>query len=357
MYRLRLRIVSRLALLAIALVFLAAPVLAAAEPEPNPQALARVMAVQDRHTPRLMAPPGVVGTATGLDGAGNPVVKVYVTHAGVAGLPNNVEGVPVVVEVSGKFFALPKPPGGGSKPPRVDRTAWFDSPVPIGVSTGHPNITAGTIGCRVKDLSGKVYALSNNHIYADCNYANYGDIVLQPGPYDGGGKTPGRDDVIGRLSSWAVIVFSSQADNTIDAAIALNDPMSMRTMGKATPLDGYGTPKSATVPASIRQKVKKYGRTTGLTTGTVKAVNATVLVSYGDVNGDSIDDVARFVSQIIVTPGSFSAGGDSGSLVVQNGGTNDRKPVGLLFAGSATMTVCNPIDLVLDGLGLTIDGE
>jgi hypothetical protein len=72
--------------------------------------------------------------------------------------------------------------------------------------------------------------------------------------------------------------------------------------------------------------------------------------------------VARFVGQIIVEPGEFSAGGDSGSLIVvdgkgKKGAADDRKPVGLLFAGSAFVTVANPIDLVLDRFGVTIDGE
>ena len=98
----------------------------------------------------------------------------------------------------------------------------------------------------------------------------------------------------------------------------------------------------------------KYGRTTSQTKGQVYAINATVNVGYDW-------GVARFVNQIIITPGSFSAGGDSGSLIVIDGkGKNkadDRKPVGLLFAGSAFITVANPIDAVLTWFGVTIDGQ
>jgi len=98
--------------------------------------------------------------------------------------------------------------------------------------------------------------------------------------------------------------------------------------------------------------VKKYGRTTGETNGRVYATNVTVDVQY-----DS--GVARFVNQIVVTPGNFSAGGDSGSLIVVN---NKRSPdhlsaVGLLFAGSSQYTIANPIDLVLDAFDVTIDGK
>ncbi|MHB1037810.1 MAG: Nal1-like putative serine protease [Pirellulales bacterium] len=312
----------------------------AADPPANPRAWPHVMQVQTRHTPALMAIKGLVGTATGADALGQPVVKVFVAHAGVAGVPANLEGVPVEVEVTGRFLALAKkPPGGGVNP-----AARFERPVPIGVSTGHPAITAGTIGCRVKDASGAVYALSNNHVYANSNAANLGDSVLQPGPYDGG---TAPNDTIGTLSVFVPIDFYGPA-NTVDAAIALSGT---GRLGQATPSNGYGTPRATTTPAYVGLNVKKYGRTTGLTKGRVYATNGQVNVDYGGGH------VAYFVNQIIVTPGTFSAGGDSGSLVVVNGGANDRKPVGLLFAGSNQYTICNPIDSVLSALSVTIDGN
>jgi len=345
MSRFRLRVGFCLAVVAISFVVLGvqhfAPAATAAEPQVNAQALARAVQIQDRHTGRLMAIPGVVGTATGLDAAGQPVVKVFLAKGGVPGIAANLEGVSVDVEVTGVFVALRKPSGKPSKPPAIDPTARFPRPVPIGVSTGHPNITAGTISCRVKDALGNVYALSNNHVYADENRALIGDNVLQPGRYDGGVNPA---DAIGTLAAFAPIEFSTTANNEIDAAIALS---SMANLGNATPSNGYGTPKSSIVTAKVRLSVKKYGRTTGQTQGRVYAVNATVNVGYDT-------GVARFVKQIIVTPGSFSAGGDSGSLVVTADGNN---PVGLLFAGSTSMTVCNPIDAVLTRFGVTIDGQ
>jgi hypothetical protein len=217
--------------------------------------------------------------------------------------------------------------------------------VPIGVSTGHPDITAGTIGARVKDNLGNIYALSNNHVYADENRASTGDNVLQPGPYDGG-RNPG--DAIGTLSRYVPIVFSRGANNVVDAAIALS---SVAQLGNSTPLDyGYGVPKSTPVQAYIGQWVMKYGRTTGLTMGLVYAIEATVKVSY-----DS--GVARFIHQIVIIPITdvFSAGGDSGSLIVSV--DEERQPVGLLFAGSTLFTVANPINEVLEQLGVSIDGE
>lgn len=218
-------------------------------------------------------------------------------------------------------------------------------PAPIGISTGHPDITAGTIACRVTDGI-NVYALSNNHVYANENNSAIGDNVLQPGPYDGG-QDP--RDVIGTLFDFESIVWYPFGLNTIDAAIALT---SVDKLTKATPADGYGTPKSTTVTASVGMDVQKYGRTTGQTSGQVTAINATVNVGY-----DS--GIALFVGQIIIEPGGFSAGGDSGSLVVTKSDNpdDDRKPVGLLFAGSSSVTIASPIDLVLTRFGVTIDGE
>ena len=165
--------------------------------------------------------------------------------------------------------------------------------MPIGVSTGHPDITAGTIGCRVTK-GGNVYALSNNHVYADENQASIGDDVIQPGTFDGG-SSPADD--IGTLDDFEPILFDG-SDNVIDAAIALS---STADLGNSTPSDGYGTPQSTTVTASVGLKVKKYGRTTGQTKGRVAAINATVNIGYSS-------GVARFVDQIIITPGNFSAG-------------------------------------------------
>ncbi|MBW8038386.1 MAG: hypothetical protein FVQ85_00105 [Planctomycetes bacterium] len=310
----------------------------------------RVKDVQERNTDWLMSIEGVVGTAIGLGQGAQPIVLVLLEYGGVPSIPEELEGVPVRPFVTGKIYALPKPPwAGGGGGNQVDPTSRFDRPVPIGVSTGHPDITAGTISCRVTDGT-NVFALSNNHVYANSNNASIGDAVIQPGSYDGG-SSPADD--IGTLDDFEPIDFSG-GNNTIDAAIAFS---STSLLGNATPSDGYGTPKSTTATLRINQKVKKYGRTTGLTKGQVYMLNASVNVNYGNAG------VALFTGQIIITPGSFSAGGDSGSLIVvddrkgKRSGPDDLKPAGLLFAGSNTVTIANPIDAVLSRFGVTVDGQ
>ena len=133
------------------------------------------------------------------------------------------------------------------------------------------------------------------------------------------------------------------------------------TLGNATPSDGYGTPTSTTVSAVINAKLVKYGRTTGPTKAIVWAINSTVDVNYG-IDAAGNPQIARFVGQIVAKGSGFSRGGDSGSLVVQVMGKGKNKryyPVGLLFAGSSffELTWLNPINLVLNTFGVTIDGE
>ena len=105
--------------------------------------------------------------------------------------------------------------------------------------------------------------------------------------------------------------------------------------------------------ALLGLNVQKYGRTTHLTHGQITGVNATVLICY-EVVEFVCTKVARYVDQLIISPAGFSNGGDSGSLIVTDDG--NLNPVALLFAGSASVTIGNRIDLVLNRFGVTIDG-
>jgi len=300
--------------------------------------LSAALAAQERVTAQWIDLEGVVGTAVGLDYSGTPVVKVYLTAPGVAALPATVGGIAVVPEVTGPIVAYADGP--------ADPKRSFPRPVPIGVSAGHPSISAGTLGARVTD-GRNVFALSNNHVLAASNQGRKGDHVLQPGVVDGG-QDP-RDQV-GTLTDFEPILYCSIGcpENRIDAAIAATTP---DELGNATPEGGYGTPRQRTVEAELGMTVQKYGRTTGQTAGRVTGIHATIDVGYRGSN-------ARFVDQIVISDGTFSNPGDSGSLVVTKGKLlGDRRPVGLLFAGSNVSTIANPIDFVLDRFGVTVDGS
>ncbi|HUR39254.1 MAG TPA: hypothetical protein VM222_07160 [Planctomycetota bacterium] len=322
--------------------------------------MAAAIAVQERYTKELMANPAVVGTSVGLNDDGQVAVLVL-TKTDSTGLPANLDQIPVVVWKTGEVFARNRPDqdgattldrareqgkSSGARPASVPlQQTRFDHPVPIGVSTSLPStytapyITAGTLGCRVTDGS-FVYALSNNHVFANESLAPKGAILLQPGTLDKGVN----GDFYGNLDRWSTIVFSSTANNVVDAAVAVSDTGSL---GNSTPAGGYGTPSSSVVAPAATMAVTKYGRTTGQTSASISGINSTILVSYDRGN-------AQFIHQVMISSRTFSDGGDSGSLIVTSVNQN---PVGLLFAGGRTATFANPIQDVLNTFGVTIDGK
>ena len=200
-----------------------------------------------------------------------------------------------------------------------------------GASIGHFRITAGTLGCLVKDAqTGKALILSNNHVLANSNKAKKGDAVIQPGAADGG-KPP--RDTIAKLERWVKIGFGKTA-NTVDAAVA----RPLHDTDVSPEISSIGIP-TGTAKAKRGLVIQKTGRTTDHTLGEVKDVHAMVRVDYDG-------KTALFRNQILTS--AMSQGGDSGSLVLDQKG----RAVGLLFAGSDLVTLCNPIADVLTLLGV-----
>lgn len=239
-------------------------------------------------------------------------------------------------------------------------------PAPGGVSIGHVDITAGTLGCLVI-RDGELFILSNNHVLANSNAANKGDAIIQAGRYDGGtlddriatledfiplnfGTSPptcsmatGAEGLLNWLakllgSSHRVMAFQEiPGQNLVDAAIArpLSDDLVEERILE------IGVPKGSR-DATLGAQVKKSGRTTGFTTGRITQIDVTTQVSYGE-GQDAI-----FEDQLMA--GAMSKGGDSGSAVLDE----EDFVVGLLFAGSDTTTIINPIQFVLDALNVEI---
>lgn len=235
-------------------------------------------------------------------------------------------------------------------------------PIELGTTGGNINDSSklfccsGTLGALVEDPAGQ-YILSNNHVIARTNLGIIGEDIIQPGLID---QTPvcaaDAGDAVADLANFVPIKFKSKRTiptNTVDAAIA-----KVRAGGVASngAILDIGVVNNAVLdPAPLNLAVKKSGRTSGLTMGAITAVNVTVDVTYGKRCGVG-SQTARFVGQFIVEPGSFSAGGDSGSLIVEDAGTAPRA-VGLLFAGSSTHTIANPIGPVLAAFNVTMVGS
>jgi hypothetical protein len=307
-------------------------------------------AAKEKYVERLLSRGGIEGVGVTLTAAGRPAVAIFTLHSGVGGIPRELDGIPVVVQVSGRVSAiLPRavraqPGKGPNKGPGP--TSRLDRPVPIGVSIGNRGeCSAGTLGARVV-RGGTTYVLSNNHVLALENDAPLGSDILQPGRYDTNCSSSDAD-VIANLSDFVEIDFGPQNNNTVDVAIA---EVVAGAVGNATLPQGYGEPNKTPVAASLNQAVQKCGRTTGCNKGTVTAVNSTWQIQYST-------GVARFSNQVVISGkrGSFSRAGDSGSLIVTDNAA--AHPVALLFAGSSTITIGNPIGAALSAMNVSIDGK
>lgn len=296
----------------------------------DPRLFSNALAIQGRYTDKLLAEPGNVGTGIGFEADGTPVIKLFTADAAAtARAPKSLEGMKVVVEETGEFtaFAL---------------TGTY-RPTKIGVSVGNDNECAsGTIGAVVRQGGADRFILSNNHVLARENLAASNEKIDQPGRYDTRCRASGQ---VANLTSFYPITFSTSANNAMDAAIAR---FSITDYDSATPSGYYGLPSTTTVAATTGLAIKKVGRTSSLTTGTITAVNVTISVGY-------TRGTARFVGQFM-TSSKFSKSGDSGSLVVTNDANS--RPVGLLFAGTRTgESVCTPINTVLNYFNASICGK
>jgi hypothetical protein len=141
----------------------------------------------------------------------------------------------------------------------------------------------------------------------------------------------------------------------VDCAIASTISGMVRTDGAILEI---GTISATTQAATIGQAVKKSGRTTGLTRSTVSGLNATVSVAYENECAGGSAFTKTFTGQIVIKNNGrrFLNSGDSGSLMVQDVTTNPRA-VGLLFAGSSSSAIANPIGQVLSFLNATMVGN
>jgi hypothetical protein len=326
----------------------------------------RIRRILSTHRRELLKRANVVATGIGYKETGGTKtdrlcivcsVKEKVPPARLAEqemVPAAVDSTPTDVIQTGVIRALQAP---------TDRFR----PAPGGVSVGHVDITAGTLGCWVTKNGQKVI-LSNNHVLANSNAAEIGDAILQPGPHDGG-RFP--QDHIANLTQFVPISFQGDPsecqfanavssafnlgcqligsntrykvikiqaeDNLVDAAIAapLNAADVKDDILNIGPIQG-------TVSGELGMAIKKSGRTTGFTTGEIQQVDVTANVQYG------AGQVAVFTDQLLA--GAMSQGGDSGSAVLDN----NNRLTGLLFAGSDTTTIINRIENVFSALGISI---
>jgi len=280
--------------------------------------------VANRHRDRLMQMANVTGVGVGYKKVKGvrtniPAIIVFVSKklpvsqlAPKDIVPPTLDGFQTDV-VEAVFQAM-------SKPPRTSRIR----PAVGGISVGNFRLiddkpTAGTLTDIMTDyINRRKVVCSNNHVIALCapfGPGQVGDQIYQPGTYDGGTS----EDTIATLERYVPL---KSVDNLVDGAIAtpLSDDLVSVNHYDFGPISG---PYAKAKPGMVCQK---GGRTTGLTTGQVTAVEASFYVGYGPYGS------LLFLRQIVIESETvFVQPGDSGSLAVER---DSKRPVGVLFAGS-----------------------
>lgn len=253
--------------------------------------------------------------------------------------------------------------GLGSFPTDVEEVGPIDlenlkiniRPVTGGYSIGHRSVRVGSLGCLVRKRGqpNKIFLLSANHVIAASDTGAIGDAIFQPGIED---KATSRD-VLTSLYDFEPLDFSEIFyDGKVDAAIAgpvtTDDCSSLIALIKAP-------------PSGIREdiyrgmKIKKVGRSTGLTKGSILDVDLTLKLSYRDPASDQLLGDVRYTDLVLCT--RYSKPGDSGSLILDS----NNHAVGLHIAGTRDTwkrwfkrrSVFLKIKPVLDALNLDLVTE
>ena len=222
-------------------------------------------------------------------------------------------------------------------------------PIQLGTSGGNVNdasrsfCCSGTLGSLVTK-GGVQYILSNNHVLARSGSATPGEAISQPGLIDSSCRVTSADTVA--TFSQAIKLGTGNVDAAL-AQVASGDVASNGA------ILSVGVPASTIATATVGRGVAKAGRTTGFTCGSIGSVNTNVSVQYQAGCNSGKKFTISYTNQVVINSSTFSAGGDSGSLIVTS---DTAQPVALLFAGSSSTTIGNPITDVVNALGVTFVG-
>jgi len=260
-------------------------------------------------------------------------VHIYVTRGGkkeLKAIPNEVAGVRVFMHNTGKVSVRPQAASASSNRGNVyeyeDRVACGSSCAPSGKNY------AGTLGALVKKKGhAGLFALSNNHVFADCNHTPVGMPIQAPAGMDGKpapARAPGKicqhSEIVELRSGSPALVARCHAD----IAIASVPDEDLVSSWQGDESEGYDTP-TATADPQRRLRVKKFGRTTGLTHGIIEARIVELDIPYKSDNFSALVWFEGVWSVQSAMAEPFALGGDSGSLVVTEDG---ESVVGMVFA-------------------------
>jgi hypothetical protein len=225
-------------------------------------------------------------------------------------------------------------------------------PIPLGTSGGNEKdvsskfCCSGTLGSLIVNHAGTTfYVLSNDHVLGLSGSATAGDPVDEPGLVDTNcnpAKLVANFTQAAPLQNGGVDAAIAQiVSGQVDLTGAI---LQLGTLSNGMPQPA--PPGSPVLAPSVSLPIAKSGRTTGLTCGSINAINATVQVDYSSSCGGPTTKTITYTNQV-VTSSNFTQAGDSGSLIVD---AQTAQPVALLFAGDPTnaSAVGNPIQQVLN---------
>jgi hypothetical protein len=240
-------------------------------------------------------------------------IRIYVDEEG-SPVPDEVAGLPVAEVVAiGRPQLKSAGVAVGVNPKTTVR------PLRGGISISGSG--SGTLGYFVK-IDGKLALMSAAHVLKTGT-----KDVIQPS-FNDGGQDP--RDLVAKLT---LSIF--EPGNGVDAASAkLEDKI-----GAELILNDIGRVTGTTKPVKD-DSVKKSGKNTGVTTGTVNDLNGNI-----DIDGD----MYRHMIGVKAGAKPFSVGGDSGSLVVKGSAA-----IGVLAGGTDTQDWVCYIDAVLTKLNATL---
>jgi hypothetical protein len=244
----------------------------------------------------------------------------------------------------------------------------YTAPIPLGSSGGNANAICltpapgfcfgGTFGSLLTSNATPpaLVMLSNNHVLGMSDGATVGQEVTQPGVIETGCSLTGTINV-GTVAT--IINLQTQPAPPVDVTTAQITTGQVELTGSILELGVVtnGVPQPAPpasgtgMAATVNQLLAKSGRTTGLTCADVESLNTSAIVGYETGCATTNSFNVTYTDEIVVAnmsnDQSFIGDGDSGSLAVDEA---TARPVALMFAGSDTSAIGNPVVDVLNAL-------
>ncbi|MCR9175727.1 MAG: S1 family peptidase [Alphaproteobacteria bacterium] len=294
----------------------------AAYTDQQKEVLPRILAAKESWKDRLSKIPGVTGVGICLRQAAGQTTDQFAILIACVGsarasvteaLPDDVDGHPIEVLETGEDGF-----GGDPTLPEADADATRVDPIIGGVQIqAASSTTVGTLGVVAKTSSEEVM-LTNSHVVDE----TVGMKIDQPES-----KLIGSN-ICGKVNNAVKANVSyGGSQYYVDAATAKREGYFTRKF-KACEITG-GVTVAGSAGAVLGEAVSKTGITTGVTQGTVYAVN---------FDATSSNRLNIVLIKSTTSGGRFSDAGDSGSVIL-----NSSNQVVALLYGSAVGSVSGPV--------------